>query len=176
MQVLFSDFLKTALHPETKTENFVLLSGYEIDIRVSTFTKTKENPVYFIEVEMEYSDLEAALFQAVVYAYKQCAMPGDTNMEAVLAVSVPDYHARIGVLKSSLNAQSLEIEYFSLGMGNLFFGSKIEGTRKLIGFLLSTPRELTVTAPEDAELPSETNDTEHAQKEIVNSPLPLPRS
>ncbi|OIR57875.1 MAG: uncharacterized protein A8A55_1357 [Amphiamblys sp. WSBS2006] len=148
LQDLFTKFLRTVLQPETKTEAFVSIGGCELDIRLSNLTKPREPIFSFIEMKVEHSELEAAVPQAAIYAYMQCFGDGDTSIEAIgIGVSVPDFHARVGLLKLRLKPKTFELVHSELKMGSPFYWRTVEGARKLITLLISTPRELTTLLP-----------------------------
>ncbi|OIR56297.1 MAG: uncharacterized protein A8A55_2957 [Amphiamblys sp. WSBS2006] len=145
-RALFSKFLEHALFPLKKAEAgkfFVFdkceLGGY-MDIRMATGEKT----VFFVEMKQEHVLLYDVLLRCAMYAYKHCIIGHRTSLNIVLvAVALPDYHARIGTLKLTLNRKNLQIKNSSLKIGETFHWGTEEGVKLLIAYILSSPRELT---------------------------------
>ncbi|OIR58876.1 MAG: uncharacterized protein A8A55_0329 [Amphiamblys sp. WSBS2006] len=153
-QDIFQKFLEFSLLEEVETHQYLVFDQYELDMWIDVKTPDTVT-VSFIEMKMNDSNLENALLQAILYAYKYCSMKRIRKIKIVIAaVSLPNYFARVGVLDFCLD-EFFNIKESSFEMEDPFSWETEEGAFKLAGHLLSRPEEteedaFTDNAPEVA--------------------------
>ncbi|OIR57769.1 MAG: uncharacterized protein A8A55_1468 [Amphiamblys sp. WSBS2006] len=149
--------MENALSPNVQTHQYVFFGAYELGMLVKTGPKT-DRIIFFIEMKLEDSVLEAAILQAALHAYKYCTVERKPSLEIILvAVSLPNFYARIGVLRVELDKKTFHLKNSSFEVGDSFCWEKEEDALKLAAYLLSNPHNMTNDPLTDnAEVPTNT--------------------
>ncbi|OIR56799.1 MAG: uncharacterized protein A8A55_2450 [Amphiamblys sp. WSBS2006] len=178
LQNEFHNFLGVGFFQVAKKHQYLVFENHELDRWANTDIEQKcgERRTYFIKTKKEDNDLEDALLQAGIYAFNYCTARLVPRLEMiVIAISLPDFHARIGVLGIVLD-EGFQFKSSSFDMGESFCWETQEGAFELAKYLLSSPQQITSEARADTTTEFTTVDTtEPVNTEKMGRLTPLKR-